>query len=140
MSPAVTAPLTVAVVIPRRAEVAVAATAGRATGGRTRAGDACGGTHGLARGFALLALLLELQQHVAKLVVAQVHLVGVSIALDEKWTGVATYLTTEMVGETTIRVEDGEVSTTNVTDTELLVTRRARRIGELLEFSLEGDV
>lgn len=51
-----------------------------------------------------------------------------------------TYLATEVVGETTIGVEHGKVSTADVADTELLVARSARRVGELLQFSLERRV
>ena len=38
------------------------------------------------------------------------------------------YLSTEVVSETTVRVQDGEVGTADITDAELLVARRSRRV------------
>ena len=45
-------------------------------------------------------------------------------------------LSTEVIGKTTVGVEDGEVGTANVADTELLVAGRSRGICQLLQLTL----
>lgn len=47
-----------------------------------------------------------------------------------------TNLSTEVVGQTSIRVEDGQVGTADLADSQLLVTGRTRRVGEILELAL----
>ena len=108
-------PVSVLVFIPGRPVVAFAA-ARRRTAGRCRTGWRAARSRG--RRLALLTFLLELGKHVPELVIAKVH------------------LTTEVVSKTTVRVEDGEVGAADVADTELLVTRRAGRVCQLLKFSL----
>lgn len=47
-----------------------------------------------------------------------------------------TNLSTEVVGQTSIRIEDGQVGTADLADSQLLVTGRTRRVGEGLELAL----
>ena len=46
------------------------------------------------------------------------------------------HLTTEMISETTVRVEDGQVRATDVAYTKLLVARRSGCVRELLQLTL----
>ena len=50
-----------------------------------------------------------------------------------------TYFATEVVSKTPIRVQHGEIGAANVTDTELLVSGRTGRVGELLQLSLQAQ-
>jgi len=48
-----------------------------------------------------------------------------------------TYFTTKVIRQTTVRVKNGKVGTTDVADAELLMTGGTRGIGELLQFPLK---
>jgi hypothetical protein len=65
------------------------------------------------------ALLVDLGEQLSELLVAEMH------------------LSTEMVGQTSVRVEDREVGSADLAHPELLVTRRSRRLGQVLELFLE---
>lgn len=89
-----------------------------------------------------MALFVDLYEQLSKLLVTQVHLWsrsqgGVSDCRcrDSRY-GKETNLSTEVVGETSIRVEDGQVGTADLADSQLLVTGRTRRVGEVLELAL----
>jgi hypothetical protein len=86
----------------------------------------------------LFPFLSELGQHVPQFMIAQVHLSQLLSPHENNQarTGIS-YLASEVVRQSTVRVQHGQIGAAHIAHAQLLVARCARRVCKLLEIALK---